>query len=169
MKTPAHNRPRLFSLQSTGLGLIAFILLCQLVGGLGSLATVPNIPTWYAGLEKPPWNPPNWVFGPMWTTLYLLMAVSAWLVWRDTGKRWFSKSLLPFWLQLVANGIWSPLFFCLHQTFLGLVDIVLLWGLILWTLITFFHIRRLAAWLLLPYLLWVTYATTLNFFIWEKN
>ncbi len=145
------------------LGLIVFLLLCFMAAGIGSLFTMPAIASWYATLPKPAWTPPAWVFGPVWSALYTLMAVAAWLVWNQRGVL---RALLPLALfasQLVLNVLWSYLFFGLHRVGAAAVDIVFLWVAILLTLLAFGRVRPLAGWLLLPYLLWVTYAATLNF------
>ena len=129
------------------------------------LATIPG---WYAGLAKPLLNPPAWVFGPTWTILYLLMGVSLWLVWTSqSGEK--SKALWLFAIQLVLNTIWSPIFFGAQSISGALTIIVLLWAAIVLTLKIFTKISRPAAWLLVPYLLWVTFAGYLNFAIWMLN
>ncbi len=121
---------------------------------------------WYAALRKPAWNPPAWLFAPVWTMLYAMMAVAAWLVWRETGV---SREVGLFVLQLVLNALWSWLFFGLHRPGLALADIVALWLAILATHVAFDHVRPLAAWLLLPYLAWVTFAAALNAALWRLN
>ncbi len=152
------------------LGLVVSIVICFGVAALGSLATDPNIDGWYAALRKPSWNPPNWIFGPVWSMLYLLMAVAAWLVWRRRG--FAGASLLPlalFGIQLVLNGLWSVLFFGWHRPDLAFIEIVFLWSAILATMLAFRRVVPLAAALLAPYLLWVTFAAFLNFTIWKLN
>ncbi|MBA3711177.1 MAG: tryptophan-rich sensory protein [Pyrinomonadaceae bacterium] len=151
------------------LGLVVSIVVCFGVAALGSLLTDPNIDGWYAALRKPPWNPPNWVFGPVWSVLYLLMAVAAWLVWR---RRDFARVSLPlalFGVQLVLNGLWSVLFFGWHRPDLALIEIVFLWSAILATMLAFRRVVPLATRLLVPYLLWVSFAAVLNFTIWRMN
>ena len=151
------------------LGLVVSIVVCFGVAALGSRATDPNIDGWYAALRKPPWNPPNWVFGPVWSVLYLLMAVAAWLVWR---RRDFARVSLPlalFGVQLVLNGLWSVLFFGWHRPDLALIEIVFLWSAILATMLAFRRVVPLATRLLVPYLLWVSFAAVLNFTIWRMN
>jgi len=151
------------------LGLVVSIVVCFGVAALGSLVTDPNIDGWYAALRKPPWNPPNWVFGPVWSVLYLLMAVAAWLVWR---RRDFARVSLPlalFGVQLVLNGLWSVLFFGWHRPDLALIEIVFLWSAILATMLAFRRVVPLATRLLVPYLLWVSFAAVLNFTIWRMN
>jgi tryptophan-rich sensory protein len=124
---------------------------------------------WYARLQKPAWNPPNWIFGPVWTALYTIMAVTAWLVWKRGGFAGQRRALLFFLLQLLFNALWSPLFFGLHLPGLAFVDLVLLWLALLATLATFWKAHRLAGAMLLPYLAWVTFAGALNFAIWRLN
>ncbi|MDP8254395.1 MAG: TspO/MBR family protein [Candidatus Alcyoniella australis] len=143
--------------------LLGLILICQATGVLGALFTVPSIPTWYAGLNKPWFNPPNWLFGPVWTTLYLLMAIAAYLVWRQGIERpTVRRALKLFAIQLGLNAIWSPMFFGLHDVFLGLVVILLLLGLLAWTHSAFKKVSPMAAALLVPYVLWVGFASLLN-------
>lgn len=124
---------------------------------------------WYNQLEKPPLNPPGWVFGPVWTVLYFLMAVAAGLVWSQAGWSRASGAITLFFGQLILNAAWSPLFFGLQSPDLALVDILLLWGAIVATMIAFFRLQPLAGWMLVPYLAWVTFATYLNFMIWRLN
>ena len=149
------------------LQLLASILICLFVGGLlGSLFTTPSIPTWYATLIKPPIQPPNWLFGPVWTVLYILMGIAAFLVWDSRGKKDMKrKALVLFCIQLALNALWSPIFFTLHWLFMAFVVIVLLWIFILLTIINFNKISRTAAVLLSPYLLWVSFASVLNLWI----
>ena len=147
------------------------VLLCLAAGGLGTVATEPNITTWYAALNKPPFNPPDAAFPAAWTILYLLMAVAAWLAWRapatDTAGRW--TRLVPFFVQLVLNVAWSFAFFGAHNPLLGLAVIVLLIIAILWTILSFRRISAPAAGLLAPYLLWVCFAAILNAAIYLLN
>lgn len=124
---------------------------------------------WYAALNKPPWNPPNWVFGPVWTALYLAMAVAAWLVWRCGGVSTQRLALTLFLIQLALNAAWTPIFFGLQSPGLAFGEIVLLWGAIAATLVAFFRICRPAGWLLVPYLAWVSFAAVLNFTLWRMN
>jgi len=149
---------------------VVSIVVCQGAGLIGSIATFPSIPTWYAGLEKPPFNPPNWVFGPVWTTLYTLMGIAAFLVWRKGIRNREVKIALGIFLaQLVLNTLWSVIFFGLHSLASGLVVIVVLWIAILLSIITFFRISKAAGALLIPYILWVSFATILNFSLWQLN
>jgi len=121
---------------------------------------------WYASLAKPAWNPPSWIFGPVWTALYLMMAVAAWLVWKRDGWR---RPLWLYFMQLALNAAWTPIFFGMHELGLALVEIVVLWLAILITLLAFLRVRKPAAWLLLPYLAWVSFAAFLNFTLWRMN
>lgn len=138
------------------------ILICEGVGVLGSVFTVSNIPTWYAGLNKPTFSPPNWVFGPVWTLLYFLMGVALFLVWRK-------KIPMIFSLQLILNFVWSVVFFGMRSPLGGLIVIVLLWLAILGSIINFWKISRWAGILLIPYLGWVTFASILNYNIFILN
>lgn len=142
--------------------LAGFVALCMGVSALGGLATFPSIPTWYAGLAKPAWTPPNWVFGPVWTVLYLMMAVAAWRVWLSPLRVARRRALARFLVQLGLNLAWSWLFFAMRSPWLGIVDIVLLWLAVVATMLAFRPLSPLATWLMAPYLLWVTYASTLN-------
>ena len=152
--------------QALALGL--FYLLCFLAAGLGSLFTMVSLGSWYAGLAKPSWNPPNWIFGPVWTALYAMMAVAGWMVWlrgratRQPALRWFS-------VQLVLNVGWSAVFFGLQLPGLAFVEILVLWVAIAATLVTSWKVSRAAGILLAPYLLWVSFAAVLNFAIWRLN
>lgn len=150
-------------------GLAVLLALCLGAAALGSAATVPRIDDWYATLNKPLWTPPSWVFGPVWTVLYIAMAVAAWLVWRqrETGGVWVP--LLLFAVQLALNMAWSWLFFGLKSPALGFADIVLLWIAIAATLVAFWGRSRVAGLLLAPYLAWVTFAAALNYSIWQLN
>lgn len=152
--------------------LLAAIVVCQGAGILGSLATVPNIDTWYRTLEKPGFTPPDGVFGPVWTTLYLMMGLALYRVWNrreETEGGLFRQAMAAFFVQLALNALWSILFFGLHSPWLGLIDIGLLWLAIIVTIRLFAAIDRPAAWLLVPYLLWVSYAAVLNAAIWRMN
>ncbi|MGA2070454.1 MAG: TspO/MBR family protein [Sedimentisphaerales bacterium] len=135
-----------------------------LVGLMGSLfTTADSLGNWYANLHKPPFNPPNWIFGPVWTTLYIMMGVSAFLVWRKgLDDKIVRIALACFVIQLFFNAIWTPLFFGLQSPLLGLIDIVLLLNAIIVTVYAFSKISRPAALLLIPYLAWVSFATVLN-------
>jgi translocator protein len=154
------------SAQSSAWMLALSLFLVFLAGGVGSL-TAPD--AWYSALEKPPLNPPGWVFGPVWTTLYILMAVAAWLVWRERWQSSVRLALTFYGGQLFLNAIWSPLFFGMHRPDLALIDLIALWGVLGATILRFWRIRPLAGALLLPYLAWVTFAGYLNAAIWWLN
>jgi len=145
-------------------GLIVFLLLCYVAAFIGAQFTTPAVQSeWYAQLYRPSWSPPNWVFGPVWTLLYTLMAIAAWLVWRKRGVRGVWLPLLLFFVQLALNVLWSVIFFGLRLPDIAAGEIVLLWLAILATIIAFWRVTPVAGWLMVPYLLWVTYASTLNF------
>ena len=153
------------------LGIAAlFVIGCELVGIVGALTTATGESAWYAALEKPAFTPPDWLFGPVWTLLYALMGVAAFLVWREGWSRHRVKTALGlFAAQLVLNGIWTPIFFGAEQIVGGAVVIVALWIVLALTIRAFFRVSRLAGWLLVPYILWVTYAAALNLSIWALN
>jgi benzodiazapine receptor len=151
------------------IGLIGFIALCLGAGGLGAVATTPEIDGWYQTINKPAWNPPNAVFGPVWTTLFVLMALAAWLVWKPAGAEAAAQPLTWFAFQLVLNMGWSWIFFGLHQPGWAFVEIVLLWLAIVFTTVAFFRRSQAAGWLMTPYLVWVSFASVLNFVIWRLN
>ncbi len=151
------------------LGLIVALAACFGAAALGSLATAQGVGGWYATLERPGWTPPNWVFGPVWTILYLMMAVATWRVWLTGPWRHTGQALGLFAAQLALNVLWSVLFFGLHMPGAALVEIVVLWAAILATTVVFFRHSRLAGTLMVPYLAWVSYAITLNFGFWYLN
>ncbi|HZD47127.1 MAG TPA: TspO/MBR family protein [Silvibacterium sp.] len=151
------------------LALIGWLALCFAVGGIASIFAARAIPTWYAALVKPPLNPPNHVFGPVWTVLYTLMAVSAWIVWKTRPSPCRRRGLRLFLVQLGLNLLWTWIFFGAHQTLTAFVDLAALWAAILLTILTFKKMSHTAAWLLAPYLAWVTFAGYLNFAIWKMN
>ena len=151
------------------LALFGFVVLCLAVAGVAGWLTRPEIGGWYASIRKPTWNPPSWVFGPVWTTLYVMMAVAGWLVWQvEPGSR-RSLALSLFGIQLALNFIWSPLFFKLHQPGWAALEIVLLWLAIGGFTVVAWGVARAAAFLFIPYWAWVTFATALNFAIWMLN
>ena len=152
------------------LKLIISIIICQLAGVFGSIFTTPAIPSWYATLVKPTFNPPNWVFAPVWISLYFLMGISAFLVWRKGIENpRVNLALRLFIIQLILNSLWSVLFFGFRSPLLGLVEIIILWIFILLTILYFFKVSKIAGILLLPYILWVSFAAVLNFSIWRLN
>ena len=153
-----------------GMALLVFVLLSFGAGAIGSLATARAIPEWYNSLVRPSWSPPNWVFGPVWTLLYLMMGIAAWLVWREAGGvKGAAGPLGLFLAQLAFNASWSLIFFGLRRPDWAFAEIVVLWVLILATLIAFWRATALAGVLLLPYLLWATFASGLNHAIWRLN
>lgn len=151
------------------LALLGFIALSFGVASLGGYWTSLSQPEWYDQLAKPSWTPPSWLFGPVWSALYLAMAVAAWRVWRQGGWARQRRPLTLFLVQLFLNLIWSGLFFGLRSPALGMIEIVLLWLAILLTLLAFRRADHLASWLFVPYLLWVTFAAALNFAVWRLN
>lgn len=148
------------------LGLVVSLGVTLAAGWIGSRFAPGE---WYAALAKPSWNPPGYLFGPVWSILYLLMAVSAWLVWRKAGFSGAGVALGLFLLQLILNALWSYLFFGLHRPDLAFIDIVALWLVILATLLAFWPISGPAGLLLLPYLAWVSFASALNLQLWRLN
>lgn len=148
------------------LGLGGFLLLTFAAAAIGS-QFMPG--EWYARLAKPSWTPPSWLFGPVWTLLYVLMAVAAWLVWKDRGFAGARVALVLYSVQLAFNAAWSWLFFGLQRPGLAFAEILVLWIAILATLIAFWRHRALAGALLVPYLAWVSFATALNLAIWRLN
>lgn len=142
----------------------------ELAGIIGAVFTASAIPTWYAGLVRPEFAPPSWVFGPVWTTLYALMGVAAFLVWRaGWEKREVKLALGIFGVQLILNTLWSILFFGFQSPFAAFIEIIFLWIAILATIVVFAKISRSAAWLLAPYIIWVSFAAYLNFAFWSLN
>lgn len=156
------------SLLKQALGFAGWLGLSLLAGATGAIASV-RAASFYGQLTQPSWAPPAWLFGPVWSVLYVLMGIAAWLVWRTDGGRAGSTALKLFVGQLVANALWTWLFFVWHQGALALTEIVLLWLLIAATLVAFWRIHRVAAVLLLPYLCWVSFATALTFALWQRN
>jgi translocator protein len=147
--------------------LYAFLIVTLGVGAAGSLFTKPNIPTWYAALNHPAMAPPNWVFAPVWTTLYIVMAFAAWRVWRITGLK--SAEMAAFAMQLALNLFWSAVFFALHRIGAALIEIAVLDLAILVTTLLFLRRDRLAGLLMLPTLVWTVFATVLNHAFWRLN
>ncbi len=152
------------------LKLVISLVVCQFAGVIGAIFTLPQIPIWYETLNKPSFTPPNWLFSPVWTFLFLLMGVSAFLIWRmGSKKKGVRTALAIFILQLLLNIMWSVLFFGLESIFGGLAGIAILWLAILLTIIRFCKLSKMAGLLLLPYILWVSFASVLNFSIWRLN
>ena len=150
-------------------GLIVSVVICFGAALLGNLATMPQIPTWYSGIAKPAWTPPDWVFGPVWSLLYAMMAISAWLIWRTGEGKTTRVPLLWFGTQLILNSLWSVLFFGMQKPAWSMVEVFFLWLAILMTIRAFWPLSRWAALLLVPYLLWVSFASVLNVAIWQLN
>ena len=149
--------------------LLFFLFLCYGAAGLGSIWTSSSVGTWYAELMKPSFNPPGWIFAPVWSVLYFLMALSAWLVWRRAGWSGARFALALFFVQLALNVAWSGLFFGLRRPGTALVGILILLGTIVATVLAFRPVSLLAFWLMVPYALWVAFAALLNFKIWQLN
>jgi translocator protein len=152
----------------SALVLIAFVAISFAVAAFGSVSTIDNVDGWYADAAKASWNPPNWIFGPVWTLLYTLMSVAAWLVWRERSRVNVRPALAMYVIQLVLNAIWTPLFFGAYPfigapaLWIALAVIIAIDVTVLLTMLRFWPIRRAAAWLLVPYWAWVLFATTLN-------
>ncbi|WP_295773088.1 TspO/MBR family protein [uncultured Mucilaginibacter sp.] len=152
------------------LALILSILITEGIAFTASMFTRPEISGWYATLTKPSFNPPNWLFAPVWTTLYLLIAIAAWLVWKNRHlHQAFGTVVFVYVIQLALNFSWSFVFFGMHQILGGLIVIALLWLSIIVNMFYFSKFSKPAAWLLLPYLLWVSFASVLNFYIYLLN
>jgi benzodiazapine receptor len=150
--------------------LFASVLLCQLAGAAGSIFTASSLTDWYSLLEKPVFNPPSWVFFPVWTLLYTLMGISLYIVWeKGLHDREVKIGLIIFGIQLVLNILWSFLFFGLRSPYYGFVEIIFLWLAILLTIIQFRNISKTASYLLVPYILWVSFAALLNYNLWILN
>ncbi|NIR49330.1 tryptophan-rich sensory protein [candidate division KSB1 bacterium] len=151
------------------LGLVVFLAICFAAAGIGAVFTSMSVNSWYQTLTKPSWNPPAWIFGPVWMFLYIMMAVSVWLIWRQYGISVVVLPLTLFGIQLFLNAAWSGFFFGLRKPGYALIEIVLLWCAILVTVLSFYKVKPVSAWLMTPYLVWVTFAAMLNFEIWRLN
>lgn len=149
--------------------LALFLLATFAAGAIGSAVTIDSVRTWFPTIAKPSWNPPNWVFGPVWSTLYVLMATAAWRVWRKAEGPAARRLLAIYAVHLVLNALWSILFFGLHSPGLALIEIVVLWSLLLTLQVRFWKADRLAGLLWAPYLGWVSFATVLNSAMWFLN
>ena len=173
--------------------LVLSILICELAGVIGAVFTTPQINSWYATLNKPSFNPPNWIFGPVWTILFIMMGISLYFVWskkfnikneldfkgRKPGNKLSQKFLSGSWqkaniilifaTQLILNIAWSFIFFGAHLPSVAFFEILMLWTAILFTIINFYRVSKIAAFLLIPYILWVSFASFLNYFIWVLN
>jgi tryptophan-rich sensory protein len=150
--------------------LLLSIVICQAAGVIGAVFTFPEISNWYASLEIPSFSPPSWVFSPVWTILFLLMGISLFLIWKKgtetKGKR---DAIIVFFFQLVLNTLWSIIFFGFHSLGGAFLEIIVLWLAIMFTIMQFYKISKLASLLLLPYIVWVSFAAILNLFIWQIN
>ena len=149
--------------------LVPFVVVCFAAAGIGSWFTNTSVKTWYPQLHRPKWTPPDWIFGPVWTMLYLMMAISAWLVWRGTDWNYARLPLTLFAVQLILNALWSIVFFGMRRIGLAFGEILLLWTVLVATVVAFLPLSLLAAWLLIPYIMWVGFASYLNFRIWQMN
>lgn len=150
--------------------LIISLALPQLAGLIGSFFTAPAISGWYTALQRPSFSPPNWLFGPVWITLYILMGISVYLVWQKIEKNKTARGALwLFWIHLFFNAIWSIIFFGLQNPGLAFINIIIIWLLIIALIVKFWQINRWASYFLIPYLLWVSFASVLNYFIWYLN
>lgn len=150
--------------------LVITIVISELAGIIGSMFTIPSVTNWYAGIAKPTTNPPVWIFAPVWTILFALMGIAAFLVWRNGLERRDIKIALSIFIgQLVLNTLWSMIFFGLHSPGGALVEIIFLWLAIAATIIAFDRVYKPAAWILAPYILWVSFAAYLNYTIWALN
>ena len=150
-------------------GAIISVIIAQMAGAIGSVFTAPNIQAWYAYLEKPFFSPPNWLFAPAWITLYTLMGIAAFLVWQKRQEPGAKLALWLYGIHLVLNSLWSVIFFGLHNLSLAFFEILVLWVLILIITFRFYKIRRVAGILFIPYILWVSFASVLNFAVWQLN
>lgn len=150
------------------LGLVMWLLITFAAAGIGAVASA-NAGAFYEKLSQPEWAPPASLFGPVWTLLYILIAIAAWLVWKDTGFRGASLALSMMIVQLAANALWTWIFFAWHRGALAFVEIIVLWTLIVITMILFWRVRPVAGVLFVPYLLWVTFASALTYSMWQRN
>lgn len=150
--------------------LLISLIIPQVVAGVAAVFTKAETSGWFLTIQKPEWNPPNWLFAPVWTVLYIMMGVSLYLVWSAKKSTSQKGTAITFWaIQLLLNFLWSFIFFNQHLLFGGLIDIILLWIFIIITIFSFAKISKTAAWLLVPYISWVTFAALLNFEIWKIN
>jgi translocator protein len=152
------------------LKLIISLIIPQAVAASGAYFTVTGSGSWYQQINRPEWNPPGWIFGPVWTVLYIMMGFAFYLVWKSDAAKGLKQKAMGFWIaQLIANFFWSFIFFGQQQPGWAFAEILLLWVLILLTIFAFARINKLAAWLLVPYISWVSFAAMLNFAIWQLN
>jgi translocator protein len=151
------------------LDLAGWVVICFCAMYTGAYFAAGAVVDWYPALAKPAWTPPDWLFAPVWTLLYLMMALAAWLVWRQGGMSRVKVPITFFLVQLILNVLWTYLFFELRMPWVAFVEIICLWLSILASLVAFWQATAVAGWLMLPYLGWVTYAAALNFVIWQMN
>jgi len=149
--------------------LILSLIICQLVGVLGSLFTAPAIPKWYASLQKPSFTPPSWLFSPVWIFLFVLMGVTLYILWEDYSKRGAKIALIFFSAQLLLNLMWSVIFFGLKSPMAAFIEIIVLLLAISLTILKSLQVSKAAGYLLLPYIIWVSFAAVLNYFFWKLN
>lgn len=149
--------------------LLLFLILCFSIAGAGAYFTAKSVTTWYVTLKKPCFNPPSWLFGPVWTVLYICISVSGWLIWIEGDRKSVKVLLIVYFIQLFFNGIWTPLFFGLHNPFLAFIDICFLWFSIGIFIYLSWNISIIASILFIPYWCWVSFASILNFTIWRLN
>ena len=151
------------------LPLLVFILITLFAGFIGSLFTTPSIASWYAFINKPSFSPPNWLFAPVWSLLYILMGIAAFLVWQKRDNLKTKPALMFYGIQLILNTFWSIIFFGMHNPGLAFLEIIILWTFILITLIKFYKINKTSGILFIPYFIWVSFASILNFAVWMLN
>ena len=152
------------------LKLVIAIAIPLIVGSTSGFFTITGVESWYQTIQKPSWNPPSWIFGPVWTSLYIMMGIALFLIWKSPMSSDVKRTaILLFAIQLVLNFFWSFIFFNQHQIGWALVEIIAMWLLILLTIFAFAKINTTAAWLLVPYISWVSFASILNFTIWKLN
>lgn len=155
---------------SNSVKLIISILIPLAIGAVSGFFTTAEIPGWYQTINKPTWNPPSWIFGPVWTTLYVMMGIALFLIWKsDVSQTAKKTAIILFAAQLGLNFFWSFIFFNQHQPGWALVEIIVMWVSILLTIFAFAAVSKTGAWLLIPYISWVSFATILNYTIWQLN
>ncbi len=155
--------------KSNVIKLVSSVIITVGLGGAGGFFTAPEIANWYSTLNKPSFNPPNYLFGPVWTLLYIFMGISLFLIWKQPASSQKKTAITLFIIQFALNIAWSFIFFNQHQVLLAFIEIVLMWIFILLTILAFGKIKKAAAWLLVPYICWVSFASVLNFAIWNLN
>lgn len=164
MNTHNNSKRERKSLLRNALFLVLFIIIAQMAGFIGSLFTADSVDTWYKEISRPSFTPPDWLFAPVWITLYVLMGISAFLIWKKgANKKEVKAALIIFFIQLVLNSLWSIIFFGFHLTLIAFIEIILLWVAILFMVIKFYSISKAASLIQIPYLLWVSFASVLNF------